>query len=280
MTTASIDANLPTLSDLISLKGRRAVVTGAARGIGYCTARRFAQAGAAVLIGDRNVDGAKEAAAALAQECKATVHGAVLDVRSVTSVRELAETAERLLGGIDIWINNAGVFRGEPLVETTDEDWDAMYDVNLRGTFHGCREAARRMIAGPKRSGRVIVNIASVAAVRGRVSLGAYSAAKAGVVGLTRSMAMELVEHGIRVLSVTPSMAETPGVAEMRAAARQKATDGNSVAAMEKAIRASFPMGRAAEADEVARVIFFCVSDLASFMTGSNVLVDGGLTTR
>ncbi|MSP89158.1 MAG: SDR family oxidoreductase [Alphaproteobacteria bacterium] len=280
MTTANIDANLPTLNDLISLKGRRAVVTGAARGIGYCTARRFAQAGASVLIGDRNVDGAKQAAATLAQECKATVHGAALDVRSVTSVQELAATAERLLGGIDIWINNAGVFRGEPLVETTDEDWDAMYDVNLRGTFHGCREAARRMIAGPKRPGQVIVNIASVAAVRGRVSLGAYSAAKAGVVGLTRSLAMELVQHGIRVLSVTPSMAETPGVAEMRAAARQKATDGNSVAAMEKAIRASFPMGRAAEADEVARVIFFCVSDLAAFMTGSNVLVDGGLTTR
>lgn len=280
MTTVSIDANLPTLSDLISLKGRRAVVTGAARGIGYCTARRFAQAGATVMIGDRNADGAKEAAAALAQECKARVHGAALDVRSAASVTALAETAERLLGGIDIWINNAGVFRGEPLVETTDEDWDAMYDVNLRGTFHGCREAARRMIAGPKRPGQVIVNIASVAAVRGRVSLGAYSAAKAGVVGLTRSMAMELVQHGIRVLSVTPSMAETPGVAEMRAAARQKASDGNSVAAMEKAIRASFPMGRAAEADEVARVVFFCVSDLAAFMTGSNVLVDGGLTTR
>lgn len=280
MTTTDIDANLPTLNDLISLKGRRAVVTGAARGIGYCTARRFAQAGAAVMIGDRNADGAREAAAALVQECKATVHGAALDVRSAASVTALAETAERLLGGIDIWINNAGVFRGEPLVETTDEDWDAMYDVNLRGTFHGCREAARRMIAGPKRPGQVIVNIASVAAVRGRVSLGAYSAAKAGVVGLTRSMAMELVQHGIRVLSVTPSMAETPGVAEMRAAARQKASDGNSVAAMEKAIRASFPMGRAAEADEVARVVFFCVSDLAAFMTGSNVLVDGGLTTR
>lgn len=136
------------------------------------------------------------------------------------------------------------------------------------------------MLAGPARPGRVIVNIASVAGLRGRVSLGAYGAAKAGVIGLTRSLAMELAPHQIRVLSVTPSMAETPGVEEMRAAARGQGAIGNTVAAMEQAVRASFPLGRAAQADEVARVIFFCASDMAAFMTGSNVLVDGGLATR
>lgn len=271
---------LPTLSNLVSLKGRTAVVTGAARGIGYCTAARLAEAGAAVLIGDRNVDGAKESAAKLAKQFGAKVIAAELDVRSVDSVEALADRAVRELGALDIWINNAGVFRGEPLVETTDDDWNAMYDVNLRGVFYGSRAAAKRMIATPGRPGRVIVNIASVAGVRGRVSLGAYSAAKAGVLGLTRSSSMELVQHAIRVLCVTPSMAETPGVAEMRAAARSKETDGNTVAAMEKALRATFPMGRAAEADEVARVVFFCTTDMAAFMTGSNVLVDGGLTTR
>jgi NAD(P)-dependent dehydrogenase (short-subunit alcohol dehydrogenase family) len=271
---------LPTLSDLVSLKGRTAVVTGAARGIGYCTAARLAEAGASVLIGDRNVEGANESAARLAKQYGAKVIGADLDVRDVGSVEALADRAVRDLGALDIWINNAGVFRGEPLVETTDDDWTAMYDVNLRGVFFGSRAAARRMIAAPGRPGRVIVNIASVAGVRGRVSLGAYSAAKAGVLGLTRSSSMELVQHGIRVLCVTPSMAETPGVAEMRAAARSKETDGNTVAAMEKALRATFPMGRAAEADEVARVVFFCTTDMAAFMTGSNVLVDGGLTTR
>lgn len=275
MTAAS-----PSLAQLISMKGKRAVVTGGARGIGYCTAQRFAEAGAAVVIGDRNADGAKQAAETLAKECKTDVHAAALDVCSAASVAEFADTAVWLLGGIDIWINNAGVFRGEPLVETTDEDWAAMYEVNLRGTFHGCREAAKRMLAGAERPGRVIVNIASVAGLRGRVSLGAYGAAKAGVLGLTRSLAMELAKSGIRVLSVTPAMAETPGVEEMRQAARQKNPDTNSVAAMEQAIRASFPMGRAAEADEVARMVFVCASDFAAFMTGSNVLVDGGLATR
>lgn len=272
--------SLPALADLISLRGRRAVVTGAARGIGFCTARRFAEAGAAVVIGDRNLDGAKQTADGLARAYKAKVHAAPLDVGSAASVEEFGDTAVRLLGGIDIWINNAGVFRGEPLIETTDEDWAAMYEVNLRGAFLGCRAAARRMLAGPERPGRVIVNIASVAGMRGRVSLSAYGAAKAGVLGLTRSVAMELAKHGIRVLSVTPAMAETPGVEDMRAAARQKDPSGNTVAAMEQAIRASFPMGRTAQADEVARVVFFCASDLAAFMTGSNVLVDGGLTTR
>lgn len=273
-------STIPKLTELLSLKGRVAVVTGAARGIGYCTASRLAEAGAAVLIGDRNADGAKQAAATLSQQYGAKVIGAELDVRSVDSVKALADKALSDLGALDIWINNAGVFRGEPLVETTDDDWTAMYDVNLRGVFYGSREAAKRMIATPDRPGRAIVNIASVAGVRGRVSLGAYSAAKAGVLGLTRSSSMELVQHGIRVLCVTPSMAETPGVAEMREAARSKNTDGNTVAAMEKALRATFPMGRAAEADEVARVVFFCATDMAAFMTGSNVFVDGGLTTR
>jgi NAD(P)-dependent dehydrogenase (short-subunit alcohol dehydrogenase family) len=280
MNTAATGGDEPTLAQLISLKGRRAVVTGAARGIGYCTARRFAEAGAAVLIGDRNAEGAAQAAAALAREFMADVRAAALDVRSARSVAEFADVAVRELGGIDIWINNAGVFRGQALVETTDEDWAAMYEVNLQGAFHGCREAAKRMLKGPPRPGRVIINIASVAGVRGRVSLGAYGAAKAGVIGLTRSAAMELAAHQIRVLSVTPAMAETPGVQEMRDAARRKDPTGNTVAAMEQTIRSSFPMGRAAEADEVARVVFFCASDLAAFMTGSNVLVDGGLSTR
>jgi NAD(P)-dependent dehydrogenase (short-subunit alcohol dehydrogenase family) len=272
--------SVPKISELLSLKGRVAVVTGAARGIGYCTASRFAEAGASVLIGDRNADGAKQAAAELSKQYGAKVIGTELDVRSVESVEALADKALKDLGALDIWVNNAGVFRGEPLVETTDEDWTAMYDVNLRGVFFGSRAAAKRMIAGAGRPGRVIVNIASVAGVRGRVSLGAYSAAKAGVLGLTRSSSMELVKHGIRVLCVTPSMAETPGVAEMREAARSKDSDGDTVAAMEKTLRASLPMGRAAEADEVARVVFFCATDMAVFMTGSNVLVDGGLTTR
>jgi NAD(P)-dependent dehydrogenase (short-subunit alcohol dehydrogenase family) len=280
MTTERAEAMLPSLAQLISLRGRRAVVTGGARGFGYCIARRFAEAGADILLGDRNAAGVEQAAADIAGAFGTKVHAAPVDVASATEVAGFADAAVRLLGGIDIWINNAGIFGGHALVDTSDDEWAAMNDVNLRGTFHGCREAARRMIAGGARPGQVIVNIASVAGVRGRVSLGAYGAAKSGVLGLTRSLAMELAPQGIRVLSVTPSMAETPGVQEMRAKARTEDAGGNTIAAMEKAVMASFPMGRAAEADEVARVVFFCASDLATFMTGSNVFVDGGLTTR
>jgi NAD(P)-dependent dehydrogenase (short-subunit alcohol dehydrogenase family) len=154
-----------------------------------------------------------------------------------------------------------------------------MNDVNLRGTFNGCREAARRMIDSD-RPGRAIINIASVAGVRGRVSLGAYSAAKSGVVGLTRSAAVELAPYNIRVLCVTPSMAETPGVQEMRAAATRQAGTVNTMAAMEASVLASIPMGRTAQADEVARVVLFCATGLAAFMTGTNIVVDGGLTAR
>jgi NAD(P)-dependent dehydrogenase (short-subunit alcohol dehydrogenase family) len=232
------------------------------------------------MLGDRNAKGADDAAARIARDHAATAHAGALDVSNPRSVASFADKAVAALGGIDIWINNAGIYYGHSLIETDDAEWQAMNDVNLRGTFLGCREAARRMIAAGDRPGRVIVNIASVAGVRGRVSLGAYSAAKAGVIGLTRSAAVELAAHGIRVLCVTPSMAETPGVQEMRAAAAKQDATGNTLAAMEASVLASFPMGRTAQADEVARVVFFCATDLAAFMTGTNVVVDGGLTAR
>lgn len=276
MPTASSDTPL---SRLISLQGRCAVITGGARGIGYATAARFAEAGATVMIGDRDADGAANAAAAIAAKHSVVVESAPLDVGSAASVGGFADESVRRLGRIDIWVNNAGVYPGAPLVETSDAFWTNIIDVNLKGTFHGCREAAQRMMQTPG-SGGVIVNIASVAALRGRVSLTSYSAAKSGVLGLTRSAAMELAPHGIRVLAVTPSMAETPGVQELREAARRNSPAGSMLATMERDVMAAFPLGRAAQADEIARVVLFCASDLAAFMTGSNVVVDGGLSTR
>ena len=274
-----IAADTP-LATLTSLRGRAAVITGAARGFGYHVARRFAEAGARVLLGDRNARGAEEAAAIVARDYGVTAQGAALEVSESASVAALADRAVSLFGGIDIWVNNAGIYYGHSLIETSDDEWQAMNEVNLRGTFLGCREAARRMVAAGDAPGRVIVNIASVAGVRGRVSLGAYSAAKSGVIGLTRSAAVELAPHSIRVLCVTPSMAETPGVLEMRAAAARQSGTVNTLAAMEASVVASFPLGRTAQADEVARVVFFCATDLAAFMTGTNIVVDGGLTAR
>ncbi len=277
MTMTGQEASQPSLAQLISLQGRRALITGGARGIGYAIAQRFAEAGAAVLLGDKNAGGAAEAATAIAKHHDAPVHAAFLDVTDAASVAAFADEGVRLLGGIDIWVNNAGTYPGKSLLETDDELWNRVSDVNLRGTFFGCREAAKRMIEGPKRTGRVIVNIGSVAAVRGRTGLTHYSAAKSGVLGLTRGAAVELASHGIRVLAVVPSMAETPGVQEMREAAQKTGTSGDMIEDMERRIQAAFPLGRTGQADEVARVVLFCASDLAAFMTGSSVFVDGGL---
>ena len=268
---------VPSLASLISLHGRRALVTGGARGIGAAAAWRFAEAGAAVLVGDRNADGAAETARAIAAAFPASVHGVALNVTDAASVSAFANAGMGLLGRIDIWLNNAGVYPAAPLLEMSDDDWQTVHDVNLRGTFPGCREAAKSMVATPGGTGRVIVNIVSVAALRGRAGLTHYSAAKSGVLGLTRGAAIELAPHGIRVLAVTPSLADTPGSQEMLRAARGSNNADGIIQAMERGIMAAFPLGRMGQPDEVARVVLFCASDLAAFMTGSSILVDGGL---
>jgi len=276
------DVSAQPLAQLVSLKGKRAVVTGAARGLGYAIARRLAEAGADVALGDRDETGAARAAEAIEKDFLRRASGGPLDVASSTSVASFAERAVNMLGGIDIWVNNAGIYPATPLLDMTDDQWDLMSNVNLRGTFLGCREAARRMLGNGHNAssahGGVIVNIASVAAFRGRAGLAHYAASKHGVIGLTQSAAVELGPRGIRVLAVAPSLAETPGVQEMRAAAAIPGEAGTMVAQMEQAVMTKFPLGRAAQPDEVARVVLFCVSDLAGFMTGTTIFADGGLS--
>jgi NAD(P)-dependent dehydrogenase (short-subunit alcohol dehydrogenase family) len=272
----TVDNARPPLADLISLKGRRALVTGGARGLGLAAAERFAEAGAAVLIGDKNAAGAADAATAIAGRYAVPAFGIALDVTDSQSVAHFADEGVRLLGGIDIWLNNAGIYPGRPLIDTDEALWDLVNDVNLRGTFLGCREAGKRMMDS-RSPGRVIINVASVAGTRGRTGLTHYSAAKSGVIGLTRGAAVEFAPHGIRVLCVVPSLAETPGSREMRDAAQKSDPSGNALKEMERRVMAAFPMGRIGQADEVARAILFCASDMAAFMTGSNVFVDGGL---
>ena len=268
----------PSLAELISLTGRRALITGGARGLGLAAACRFAEAGAAILIGDKNADGASQAASEIGKEYGTPAFGMALDVADARSVAHFANEGVRLLGGIDIWVNNAGIYPGRRLLDTEDEFWDLVHDVNLRGTFLGCREAARRMVEAGPSPGLVIINVASVAGLRGRVGLTHYSAAKSGVIGLTRGVAAELAPHGIRVLCLVPSLAETPGTQEMRAEARKGGASADAIKEMERRVMEAFPMGRAGHADEVARVMLFCASDLAAFMTGSCIYVDGGLS--
>jgi NAD(P)-dependent dehydrogenase (short-subunit alcohol dehydrogenase family) len=255
------------IRDLVSLAGKRAVVTGAAKGIGAAIAARLAEAGASVVLGDIDPETAESTAAAISSRYDVTTVPAHLDVSDAASIEAVADLAVTRLGGLDVWVNNAGIYPATPLLAMSDADWDRVLDVNLRGTFIGCREAARRMIAAA--SPGVIVNVSSVAGVSGRgPGVAHYVASKHGIVGLTRQIALEVAPHEIRVLAVAPTIIVTPGVVD----SRPPDTDMTQLL--------TSPLGRAGLPDDVARVVLFCAGDLAAFMTGSVLLVDAGEMAR
>jgi NAD(P)-dependent dehydrogenase (short-subunit alcohol dehydrogenase family) len=264
------DLSHRTLADLISLKGRQAVVTGGARGLGLAIARRLAEAGAGVFIGDLDEKEAARAAAGIAESFGVSAAGWKLDVTQSRSVADVADRAAAA-GGLHIWVNNAGIYPVTPVLELSDAEWEQVNGVNLTGTFYGSREAARHMVG----QGRgVIINIESMAAFRGRSGCAHYSASKHGVSGLTKSLAVELGPRGVRVLAIAPTLAETPGVHERRRAAA--GAGGDIMQAMEAKVIATIPLGRTAAPDDIARVALFCASDLAAFVSGTTVFADGG----
>jgi NAD(P)-dependent dehydrogenase (short-subunit alcohol dehydrogenase family) len=256
------------ITDLISLNGRVAVVTGAAVGIGRAIAARLAEAGATVVLADLDHDGAKAAAAAV-DPVGVMAHGAHLDVTDSEASAVLAATTVERHGGLDIWVNNAGVYPSKPFLEMSDADWSGVLDVNLNGAFSGSRAAARQMVE--RDTGGVILNIASVSGYRGRKGLAHYSTSKHGLRGLTRSLAVELGPYDIRVLALAPTMTLTAGVSAAAAAITPDSTTQHSTAIYEQ-----LPLGRAAVPDDIARVALFCVSDLAALMTGTTLPVDAG----
>lgn len=258
------------LAELVSLKGRNAVITGAAWGLGKAAARRLAEAGATVLIGDIDAEAAAKTAAEIAAETGSRVISAFSDAGDSASVASLVDTALRELGGIDIWVNNAGLPSSVPLFDLSEEEFDKVVAITLKGTFVGARAAARHMAEAGK--GGVIVNVASLAGLLGIApGQAAYVAAKHGVVGLTKQMAIELGKHDIRVLGIAPGVCLTEKTAFL----------GEMPPEQLKAIGIpgidTSRLGRVGEADDVARVILFCASDLSMFMTGSVLPVDGGI---
>jgi NAD(P)-dependent dehydrogenase (short-subunit alcohol dehydrogenase family) len=259
---AAPDLSDRALADLVSLSGRVAVVTGGARGIGLATVRRLAEAGAKVVVADLDVAGAET----VADEIGGL--GLETDVRDAAALARLADQAVSSFGRLDVWVSNAGVYPTHDVLELEPEDWDLVLDVDLRGVFLGAREAARRMIG--LGHGGVIVNVASTAAYRvaGR-GIAHYAAAKHGVLGLTKSLAVDLGPSGVRVLAVAPCVTATPGIEEARGAMQRAGF------AIER-LGDELPLGRIAVPDDIARVVLFCASDMAALMTGSTVLVDAG----
>ncbi|MGW3346178.1 SDR family NAD(P)-dependent oxidoreductase [Nonomuraea rubra] len=270
MSTADVSGK--SLAELVSLKGRRAVVTGGGRGLGKAIAARLAEAGADLLIGDLDEGLAVAAAKELAGRHGVRAIGAAMDVTDAVAVAAAADRAVTELGGLEVWVNNAGIFPAVPLLEMTEETWDQVFAVNARGVFVGAREAARRMSAAG--TGGVIVNIVSTAGFRGSApGLAAYVGSKHAARGLTRELALELAPMGIRVLGVAPSFVPTEGNLAMAAAAGVNLADLPPTDLM-----LNSPIGRVGTPDDIARVALFCASDLSAFMTGSTLLADGGDT--
>lgn len=270
MSMAIADVSSRSIAELVSLSGRGAVVTGGGRGLGKAIARRLAEAGANVLIGDIEPGLASDAAEDLARSSQGRIVGTTMDVSDSASVAAAAGLARQELGGIDIWVNNAGIFPAVPLEQMTDELWDQVFAVNTRGVMIGAREAARTM--SEQGRGGVIVNIVSTAGFKGVApGLAAYVGSKHAVRGMTKQMALELAPRNIRVLGVAPTYCVTEGNQLAAAQNPDRTSTAEDIPAM-----LTSRLGRVGVPDDVARVVLFCASDMAAFMTGSTLLADAG----
>jgi meso-butanediol dehydrogenase / (S,S)-butanediol dehydrogenase / diacetyl reductase len=250
--------------------GKVALVTGGARGIGLAIARRLADEGASVGVLALHGKSAERAAAEIGERALPLAG----DVRDEDAVARAVDDTVAAFGRLDVMVNNAGTIVVAPVLETSVEEWDRVLEVNLRGAFLGCREAARQMVA--QGGGGRIVNGASGAGRRGNAGIGAYAASKFGVIGLTQSLAVELAPHGITVNAYCPGhVTSTPMWDEIDAAST--ARSGEAAGAAKRAAEAEPPLRRAGTPEEIAAAVAYLASDEAAYVTGESLLVDGGL---
>ena len=240
------------------LDGQVALVTGGSRGIGAAVCAELGRAGAEVVV---NYTSNAEAAESVRAEIGGRAHAVQGDVSTIAGATGLVEQVESEIGPIGILVNNAGITRDNLIMKLAEEDWRDVIDTNLGGAFFTCRAVARPML---KRRAGSIVNMSSVVGVHGNAGQTNYAASKAGLIGLTKSLAKELGTRGIRVNAIAPGYIST------------ELTDALPEPARE-AILKSTPLGRLGSTDDVARAVRFLVSDQAAFVTGHVLAVDGGL---
>lgn len=249
------------MEQIIRLDKKTAIVTGAGSGIGKGCAQTLAQAGASVVVADINLPDAEETCAQINSTGGKAIPFEV-DITNRQKFNKLVEDTIKKLGGIDILVNVAGINKRNLLVDMPEEDWRRIIEINLTGTWIGCKAVTPVMIA--QKHGKII-NIASGMATTAMPAMAAYCASKGGVTQLTRVLALELAEHNIQVNAISPGYVLTK--------LTEKLKDNTE---MYKYLISKTPMGRFGEVDEIASSVLFVASDLASFMTGANLCMDGG----
>lgn len=252
-------------SNPLDFTGKVALVTGAASGMGLATAQAFAHAGAAVVLADFREDVVQSEA----QKMAAAGHRVIAvrcDVSDETQVEQMVDRAVSEFGGLDAAFNNAGVMaRIAPTADSTREDWDRVIGINLRGVWSCMKYELRQM---ERQGSGAIVNNASVGALTGNPGIGSYIASKHGVVGLTRTAALEYIKHGIRVNAVNPGLIDTQVARDVVSGDEQAYTE----------IAKHVPIGRAGRPEEIASAVLWLCSPGASYVVGHALTIDGGMT--
>ncbi|MBE1290701.1 MAG: L-iditol 2-dehydrogenase [Rhodobacteraceae bacterium] len=250
------------------LLGKKALITGAARGIGYAFAQRYIAEGAEVAIGDINITRAGEAAAALGPKACAVE----MDVTDQASIEAAVDQVESNLGGIDILINNAALFTAAPIVEITRADFDKVFAINVAGVLFTMQAVAKKMIA--RGQGGKIINMASQAGRRGEALVGVYCASKAAVISLTQSAGLNLISHGINVNAIAPGVVDGEhwdGVDAFFAK-----YEGKPLGQKKREVGEAVPFGRMGQAEDLTGMAVFLASADADYIVAQTYNVDGG----
>jgi NAD(P)-dependent dehydrogenase (short-subunit alcohol dehydrogenase family) len=253
----------------MKLAGKIAMVTGAGSGIGQAIATVFAAEGARVAVVDASPAGGEDTMGQI-KAAGGEAYFQRADVSRSADVRAAVESVLQRWGRLDILCNNAGIGVAATVTDTSEEDWDRVLAVDLKGVFLGCKFAIPAMIA---QGGGVIVNTASVAGLVGVANRAAYCAAKAGVVGLTKSIAVDYVAQHIRVNAICPGTVDSPWIQKILSA------QPDPVAERQRMVERQ-PMGRMGRPEEIARAALYLASDDSAFVTGTAFIIDGGLTAR